>query len=214
MRLGYADESNFPEDTSTKKAYNLLVDGFGVGFNGPLLLVADLPEGFDRSQLDQVAARRQPRRRGRHRRHRASRRRPTVSENGRAAFWRRDPHHRPAGRRRRRASSTACATTCCPPVEDATGATVHVSGPVAIHVDFTERPGRAACRWFFGAVLGLSFLLLMAVFRSLLVPLEGGDHEPADDRRGLRRGGRPVPVGLARATSPASRRRRSSRGCR
>ena len=45
LRLGFSDESNFADDTTTKQAYDLLVDGFGPGFNGPLLLVAELPDG-------------------------------------------------------------------------------------------------------------------------------------------------------------------------
>ena len=47
LRLGNSDESNYPDDTSTKQAYDLLVAGFGPGFNGPLLLAAELPEGTD-----------------------------------------------------------------------------------------------------------------------------------------------------------------------
>ncbi|MGH9283010.1 MAG: MMPL family transporter, partial [Acidimicrobiales bacterium] len=47
LRLGFSDESNYDEDTSTRKAYDLLVRGFGPGFNGPLLLVAELPEGTE-----------------------------------------------------------------------------------------------------------------------------------------------------------------------
>ena len=61
LRLGFADESNFPEDTTTKQAYDLLVEGFGEGFNGPMLLVAELPTGVDRRRrsaavTDAVAA--------------------------------------------------------------------------------------------------------------------------------------------------------------
>src|SRR5690606_5835458 len=33
LRLGFSDESNFADDTTTKQAYDLLVDGFGPGFN-------------------------------------------------------------------------------------------------------------------------------------------------------------------------------------
>ena len=51
LRLGFSDESNFAEDTTTKQAYDLLVDGFGVGFNGPMLLVAELPDGADEADL-------------------------------------------------------------------------------------------------------------------------------------------------------------------
>ncbi len=53
LRLGFSDESNFAQETTTKQAYDLLVDGFGEGFNGPLLLVAELPDGAD---LASVAA--------------------------------------------------------------------------------------------------------------------------------------------------------------
>src|SRR5690606_5715384 len=54
LRLGFSDESNFPEETSTRQAYDLLVAGFGPGFNGPFLLAAELPEGTDLAVLDQV----------------------------------------------------------------------------------------------------------------------------------------------------------------
>jgi RND superfamily putative drug exporter len=52
-----------------------------------------------------------------------------------------------------------------------TGLDVAVAGGVAIGADFTEYLA-ARLPWFFAAVLGLSFLLLMAVFRSLLVPVK------------------------------------------
>ena len=35
LRMAFSDESNFADDTTTKQAYDLLVDGFGKGFNGP-----------------------------------------------------------------------------------------------------------------------------------------------------------------------------------
>ena len=44
--------------------------------------------------------------------------------------------------------------------------------PPPANIDFSRLPGRARLPYFFGAVLTLSFLLLMAVFRSLLVPLK------------------------------------------
>ena len=54
LRLGFSDETNFAQDTTTKQAYDLLVDGFGPGFNGPLLLVAEVPAGTDVDALDAV----------------------------------------------------------------------------------------------------------------------------------------------------------------
>ena len=40
LRLGFSDEGNYPEDTTTRQAYDLLADGFGPGFNGPLILAS------------------------------------------------------------------------------------------------------------------------------------------------------------------------------
>lgn len=55
IRLGFSDEGNFPTDTETRQAYDLLADGFGPGFNGPLLLVAEVPEGADDAALAPVS---------------------------------------------------------------------------------------------------------------------------------------------------------------
>ena len=84
----------------------------------------------------------------------------------------RHPHDRPAGRGHRPSSSTASATTCSPPPTAGTGLEVHVTGQVAGQRRLLRLPRAPACRCFIGAVLGLSFLLLMVVFRSLLVPLK------------------------------------------
>ena len=46
LRLGFSDESNFADDTSTKQAYDLIVEGFGVGSTGPIYLVAEI-DGVD-----------------------------------------------------------------------------------------------------------------------------------------------------------------------
>ncbi len=68
-------------------------------------------------------------------------------------------------------SSTGCATTCCPPWRRRDGVDVAVTGNVAVNVDFSNYLAERM-PYFFGAVLLLSFLLLMVVFRSLLVPLK------------------------------------------
>ncbi len=48
LRLGFPDEGNQPEGADPRKAYDLLAEGFGPGFNGPILLAARLPEGTTR----------------------------------------------------------------------------------------------------------------------------------------------------------------------
>ena len=42
LRFGFPDEGNNPKEQTSRQAYDLLSAGFGPGFNGPLLLVADL----------------------------------------------------------------------------------------------------------------------------------------------------------------------------
>ena len=43
LRLGSSDASNDPANQTTHRAYELLAEGFGQGFNGPLLVVAKVP---------------------------------------------------------------------------------------------------------------------------------------------------------------------------
>ncbi len=45
LRLAFSDEGNYPEDTTTRQAYDLLAAGFGPGFNGPMLLSHRDPRG-------------------------------------------------------------------------------------------------------------------------------------------------------------------------
>ena len=68
-------------------------------------------------------------------------------------------------------SSTGCATTCCRRPSEAAGVEVAVTGTTAVNIDFSDYLAERL-PYFFGAVLALSFLLLMVVFRSLLVPLK------------------------------------------
>ena len=166
LRLGFSDESNFADDTSTKQAYDLLVEGFGPGFNGPLTLAAELPEGTDPADLDAIgeAVAADPGVES------VSDPQPNDPDDPAAVIWQAVPTSSPQDE----------ATTelvdrlrgeVLPPVEEATGADVKVTGNVAVSLDFSDFL-EARLPWFFAAVLSLSFLLLMVVFRSLLVPLK------------------------------------------
>jgi RND superfamily putative drug exporter len=166
LRLAFSDEGNYPEETTTRQAYDLLAAGFGPGFNGPLLLATELPEGTDPASLESVTG-------------------ALAADTGvafvtpgfpndpeapTAAVWRLYPTTAPQDE----------ATTelvdrlrdeVIPAATDGTGLDIAVSGGVAAAVDFsdylTER-----LPWFIAVVLGLSFLLLMLAFRSVLVPLK------------------------------------------
>ena len=76
-RWGSADDSNTAADTTEHKAYDLLTDGFGQGFNGPLMIVVDLTDSGDPAALDR------DQRSGRCRRR--HRRRPAAAAQRRAA---------------------------------------------------------------------------------------------------------------------------------
>ncbi|HEY5986591.1 MAG TPA: MMPL family transporter, partial [Streptosporangiaceae bacterium] len=56
VRYGSPDAGNNREDTSTRQAYDMLADGFGVGTNGPLLLAAELPSPGDTAAIDTLSA--------------------------------------------------------------------------------------------------------------------------------------------------------------
>jgi putative drug exporter of the RND superfamily len=165
LRLGFSDEGNYPADTTTRQAYDLLAEGFGPGFNGPLSLATELPADTTPSALQAVtdAVRSDPG---------VAFASPPMTNNPSptAALWRVIPKTAPQD------AATAelvhrLRDRVIPAVTQGTGLAISVTGGVAISADFTDYLS-ARLPWFFVAVLGLSFLLLMVVFRSLLVPLK------------------------------------------
>ncbi len=166
LRLGFSDEGNYPADTTTRKAYDLLAAGFGPGFNGPLVLATEVPPGTSTGDLqavaDAVAADPGV----------AQVAGPTTNDPAAptAAMYRVIPTTAPQDE-----ATTALVDRLrddvLPAATAGSGLDVAVAGTVAINVDFTDYLS-ARLPWFFAAVLGLSFLLLMVVFRSLLVPLK------------------------------------------
>jgi RND superfamily putative drug exporter len=166
MRLGFSDESNFAEDTTTKQAYDLIVDGFGKGSTGPIYLVAAI------DSLDQVNALAAvndavtadpdvesvlgPQ--------------PNRPSDPTAVRWLVTPTGGPQDESTTQLVNRLRADVL-PPVESSAGTDVLVSGAVAANVDMSDYMGDRMVI-FFGAVLTLSFVLLMVVFRSLLVPLK------------------------------------------
>jgi RND superfamily putative drug exporter len=166
LRLGFSDESNYPQSTTTKQAYDLLVDGFGAGFNGPMILVAQLPEGSSAQDLEAVreAAAQDPGVAF------VSPGRPNDAEDPTAVVWNLVPT---TGPQEEETTTTLdrLRQEVLPPVEDSIGTQVAVTGTVAVNDDFSDYL-ESRLPWFFGAVLTVSFLLLMVVFRSLLVPVK------------------------------------------
>ncbi|HEY2654039.1 MAG TPA: MMPL family transporter, partial [Solirubrobacteraceae bacterium] len=56
LRLDNSDAGNDPSNTSSHEAFNLLSQGFGAGFNGPLAIVVQLPHPGDTSSVPAVRA--------------------------------------------------------------------------------------------------------------------------------------------------------------
>jgi RND superfamily putative drug exporter len=160
MRLGFADAGNDAPASTSRKAYDLLAKGFGAGFNGPLAVIV---EG------DAAAA--------------AQVRQAVASALGVAAaspvIPAQDGHASivlafPAGKPQDRGTQDLVAelrADVLPPVAQATGATVLVGGSTAATVDFADAVADRL-PLFVAVVVGLSALLLMLVFRSLLIPVK------------------------------------------
>ena len=167
MRLGSADAGSDPVGSSTRKAYDLLAKGFGPGYNGPLMLVAQASTPAQRAAFVRVeqAVASSP--------GVAGATRPVVlpSVAGHAPVMIADvyPNGSP------QAVSTAdlltrVRTSVVPSASRGTGIHVLVGGTTAIFADFSHVLS-AKLPLFIGIVVLLSFLLLMAVFRSLVIPL-------------------------------------------
>jgi RND superfamily putative drug exporter len=166
LRLGFSDESNFADDTTTKKAYDLVVEGFGKGSTGPVYLVAKVDNGAQIGALAAVngAVEADPDVES------VLGPQPNNPENPTAVRWLVTPTGGPQDEATTNLVNRL-RSDVVPPVEDAAGTDILVTGLVAANVDMSAYMGERM-PIFFGAVLTLSFLLLMLVFRSLLVPLK------------------------------------------
>ncbi len=169
LRLGFSDEGNFNEATTTRKAYDLLAEGFGPGFNGPFVVVAELgsPQDLEVVQGLQAALDNDPGVAFVSPPFPNNLDDPAVSD---AALIQVIPATAPQDE----ATSDLVEhlrADVIPAVIDGSTATVHLTGAVPASIDFTSYLAQRIFL-FFGVVLTVSFVLLMMVFRSLLVPLK------------------------------------------
>jgi RND superfamily putative drug exporter len=167
MRLGSVDAGADPRGTTTRTAYELLARGFGPGYNGPFELVAAVRSGRERGEFARVV--------------RVVAQTPAVAGVTRAEFL---PGRSGAPgvalalaypRGSPQADSTSSLLSLLrsdvlPAATSATALHVLVGGETAVFEDFagvltTKLP------LFVGVVALMSFLLLMVVFRSLVIPL-------------------------------------------
>jgi RND superfamily putative drug exporter len=162
MRMGFSDAGNDTAGTTTRKAYDLLAQGFGPGFNGPLQVVVELSRTSDQTALARVAA--------------ALRSAPDVASvtapavSGRTAVLQVFPRSSP------QVGGTAALVKALrdrvlPPVARASGVDVLVGGVTAAGVDFTHALS-SKLPLFIAVVIGVAALLLLVVFRSFAIPLQ------------------------------------------
>ncbi|HEV3225869.1 MAG TPA: MMPL family transporter [Acidimicrobiales bacterium] len=164
IQLGSSDDGNRPPSDTTRRAYDLLADGFGPGFNGPLLLAFEVPSGVGDSVLTKV--------------HDAVAATPGVQFALPATF---NPQHDTAVMQVFPTTSPQDPKTVTlihhlradvlPSAVQGTGVRAHVGGITAAFEDVSTYV-QDRLPFFIGLVLLLSFLLLLVVFRSLLVPLK------------------------------------------
>jgi RND superfamily putative drug exporter len=164
MRLGTSDAGLDPPDTTTRKAYDIVATGFGAGTNGSFLLAVQLPKKGDVAAARRVAqavagdpdvARVAP---------------PQLSQDGEVATIVLFPKSGPQDAQTTRLLDRL-RDDLLPPVERDTRAQVYVGGQVASQEDFTMVIADKL-PLFVGMVVLLSALLLMAVFRSIFVPIK------------------------------------------
>ena len=166
LRLGASDSSNDPTSSHTYKAYEMLAEGFGPGFNGPLLLVAQAQSAADRAALDRLD-------------------RALTHVPGVAAVQAGPAQTRPGAAPavevtqvipttapEAQATSnliTQLRNTVIPRYTHGTTMRVYVGGLTATFADLAAVTA-AKLPWLLAAIVGFGFLLLVLAFRSLLIP--------------------------------------------
>ncbi|KAB7835364.1 MMPL family transporter [Streptomyces mobaraensis] len=164
LQLGLPDDSSQPVKTTQRKAYDMIAEGFGPGYNGPLMVVVDAKGVKDPKKatqtvvkavggLDDVAAVTPP----------------MPNKTGDTALFNVVPKSKPSGEKTEdlvhaiRGKGSA--------LKAETGATVLVTGTTAMNIDVSQKLNDALLPYL-ALVVGLAFLLLIVVFRSVLVPLK------------------------------------------
>ncbi|MGW2179059.1 MMPL family transporter [Streptomyces sp. NPDC001732] len=164
LEMGLPDEGSQPTSTTQRRAYDLLSDGFGPGFNGPLMVVVDTAKSSDgkaaaKQVSDEISGIKgvvavTP---------------AQFNKAGDTAMITVIPKDRP---------SSVDTENVVHSIRDAgegiksdTGAEVLVTGSTAMNIDFSQKMNDALLPYL-ALVVGLAFLLLMLVFRSVLVPLK------------------------------------------
>ncbi|WP_109034748.1 MMPL family transporter [Streptomyces rubrogriseus] len=164
LELGLPDDGSQPTSTTQRRAYDLLSEGFGPGFNGPLMVVVDA-KGSDAPKdaftdveqrikgLDGVVAVTPP----------------APNKGGDTATITVVPDSKPSSVQTE--DLVHAIRDAGGDIEAKTGAETLVTGSTAMNIDVSQKLNDALVPYLV-LVVGLAFLLLIVVFRSILVPLK------------------------------------------
>ncbi|MFD3519252.1 MMPL family transporter [Streptomyces sp. NPDC058653] len=164
LELGLPGDESKSVETTQRRAYDLLSEGFGPGFNGPLTVVVDTSEAADTRAATDLVARTVREVDGV-----ASVGDPVLSRGKDTAVLTAIPRTAPnSGETKDLVHEIRGAVSG---VEAGTGAVVLVTGTTALNIDISEAMSDALLPYL-TVVIGLAVLLLTVVFRSVLVPVK------------------------------------------
>ncbi|MCL8014039.1 MMPL family transporter [Streptomyces sp. AS02] len=164
LELGLPDDGSQPTSTTQRRAYDMLSEGFGPGFNGPLVVVvdakaSDAPKAAVTKVSDEIKDLKDV----------VTVTPATYNKSGDTATITVIPDSKPSSVSTEdlvhsiRAAGTGITAD--------TDAKVLVTGTTAMNIDFSQKLNDALVPYLI-LVVGLAFLLLILVFRSILVPLK------------------------------------------
>ncbi|MEU3062774.1 MMPL family transporter [Streptomyces subrutilus] len=152
LEMGLPDDGAQPVSTTQRQAYDLLSEGFGPGFNGPLMVVVDGDKALADKTADRIKGLEGV----------AAVTPANLNKAGDAAVVTVIPKDRP---------SSTQTEDLVHEIRAVSGDEVLVTGATAMNIDFSQKMNDALLPYL-ALVVGLAFLLLMLVFRSILVPLK------------------------------------------
>jgi RND superfamily putative drug exporter len=166
IELGASDEGNNPKELHTRRSYDLLSAGFGPGFNGQFIIALEQDGGINQETVNKLTTALEstegvvavsP---------------PVINEAGDTAVITLIPSTSPQD-----SATTKLAkhlrNDVIAPTLDGTGLNAYVGGITAANIDISDKIG-SRMPLFFLIVIGLSFLVLMVVFRSVVIPVKAG----------------------------------------
>jgi putative drug exporter of the RND superfamily len=159
LQLGLTDQSSAPESTTSRQAYDLMTENFGAGSNAPLLVTANVdgPNDPTLQQLhDGLAASG----------HAQSVSEPKLSQDGTAAMINVIPQGSPTSD-----ATSGLVDEVRDDIVPASDADAHVGGSTAQLLDLADLIGKRL-PLIIAVVVGLSMLLLLIAFRSVVAPIQ------------------------------------------